>query len=104
MVRDKNGQKFSKSLDNGVDPLDIIDRYGADALRMGLLVGTAIGNDLKFDENKIRGYKNFANKLWNIARFVLMQSPDKSVASAMLSDADQLILTDLKKFIHEVTG
>ena len=104
LVRDSKGRKFSKSLDNGVDPIDIIDRYGADALRMGLLVGTAIGNDLKFDENKIKGYKNFANKLWNIARFVLMQSPDKSVASAMLSDADQLILTDLKKFIHEVTG
>ena len=104
LLRDSKGRKFSKSLDNGVDPIDIIDRYGADALRMGLLVGTAIGNDLKFDENKIKGYKNFANKLWNIARFVLMQSPDKSVASAMLSDADQLILTDLKKFIHEVTG
>jgi valyl-tRNA synthetase len=71
MVRDKQGRKFSKSLGNGIDPLDIINLYGADALRMGLLVGTAIGNDIKFDENKVRGYKHFTNKIWNITRFVL---------------------------------
>ncbi|MDE2173113.1 MAG: valine--tRNA ligase, partial [Patescibacteria group bacterium] len=71
LVRDKQGRKFSKSLNNGIDPLDMIDRYGADALRMGLLVGSAIGSDISFDENKVKGYKHFANKLWNIARFVL---------------------------------
>ncbi len=71
LVRAKDGRKFSKSLNNGVDPLDIIGKYGADALRMGLVVGAAIGADVKFDEQKVKGYKMFANKLWNITRFVL---------------------------------
>ncbi len=70
LVRDKSGRKFSKSMGNGIEPLDMIEKYGADALRMGLLAGTAIGNDVNFDEQKIKGYKHFANKLWNIARFV----------------------------------
>jgi valyl-tRNA synthetase len=73
LVRAKDGRKFSKSLNNGVDPLDMIEKYGADALRMGLMVGSAIGSDIKFDENKIKAYKLFANKLWNITRFVLSQ-------------------------------
>ncbi|MBX4206216.1 valine--tRNA ligase [Candidatus Parcubacteria bacterium] len=73
LVRAKDGRKFSKSLNNGIDPLDMIEKYGADALRMGLLVGAAIGSDIKFDEQKVKGYKHFANKLWNIARFVLSQ-------------------------------
>ncbi len=71
LVRDAQGRKFSKSLNNGIDPIDMITKYGADALRMGLLTGTAIGNDIRFDEQKIGGYKKFANKLWNITRFVL---------------------------------
>ncbi|MDO8566848.1 MAG: valine--tRNA ligase [bacterium] len=81
VVRDKLGRKFSKSLDNGVDPLDMIDRYGADALRMGLLVGSAIGSDISFDENKVKGYKHFANKLWNIARFVLANASEEKNGS-----------------------
>ncbi len=76
LVRAKDGRKFSKSLNNGVDPLDMIEKYGADALRMGLVVGSAIGSDVKFDEQKIKGYKLFANKLWNIARFVLENAGD----------------------------
>lgn len=71
LVRAKDGKKFSKSLNNGIDPLDMITKYGADALRMGLMMGSTIGSDIKFDEQKVRGYKNFANKLWNIARFIL---------------------------------
>ena len=71
LVRAKDGRKFSKSLNNGVDPLEMVEKFGADALRMGLLVGTAIGNDAKFDENKVKGYKHFANKIWNGSRFVL---------------------------------
>lgn len=71
LVRAKDGRKFSKSLNNGVDPLDMIQKYGTDALRMGLLVGTAIGGDVKFDENKIKAYKHFANKIWNASRFVI---------------------------------
>ena len=71
LVRDNKGRKFSKSLGNGVDPLDMIGLYGADALRMGLMMGSAIGGDISFDERKIKGQKKFANKLWNITRFVL---------------------------------
>jgi valyl-tRNA synthetase len=87
LVRDKQGRKFSKSLSNGINPIDMIDRYGADALRMGLLVGAAIGSDISFDENRVKGYKHFANKLWNIARFFLasaseQKNGDKTWASA----------------------
>jgi valyl-tRNA synthetase len=82
LVRAKDGRKFSKSLNNGVDPLDIIEKYGADALRMGLIVGSAIGSDIKFDESKIKGYKLFANKLWNITRFVLESAPDIDPSAA----------------------
>jgi valyl-tRNA synthetase len=80
LVRAKDGRKFSKSLGNGVDPLDIVEKYGADALRMGLIVGSAIGSDIKFDEQKIKGYKLFANKLWNITRFVLENASDADLA------------------------
>ncbi len=81
VVRDKTGRKFSKSLGNGIDPLEVIEQYGADALRMGLMVGTAIGNDISFDLSKVKGYKNFANKVWNITRFVL-QAAESSGLSA----------------------
>lgn len=70
-VRDAKGQKMSKSLGNGIDPLDIAQKYGSDAGRMALIVGTAAGTDSKISEDKIKGYKHFANKLWNITRFVL---------------------------------
>ncbi|MBP6883860.1 MAG: valine--tRNA ligase [Candidatus Pacebacteria bacterium] len=70
-VRDAKGQKMSKSLNNGIDPLEIADKYGADAGRMALVVGTAPGTDSKISEDKIKGYKNFANKVWNITRYVL---------------------------------
>jgi len=70
-VRDAKGRKMSKSLNNGIDPLDIADKFGADAGRMALIVGTAPGTDSKISEDKIKGYKNFANKIWNITRFIL---------------------------------
>src|SRR3989338_2189791 len=73
LVRAKDGRKFSKSLINGVDPLEMIEKYGADALRMGLIVGAVIGSDIRFDEMEVKAYKLFANKVWNIARFVLSQ-------------------------------
>ena len=76
LVRAKDGRKFSKSLNNGVDPLDMVEKYGADALRMGLIVGSAIGSDIKFDEQRIRGYKLFANKIWNVTRFILENAKD----------------------------
>ena len=102
LVRDSKGRKFSKSLDNGVDPIEMIDKYGADALRMGVLVGTAIGNDIRFDESKVKGYKNFANKLWNITRFVLEQTEGADTA-AVLTGADQLLRTELNAIILDVT-
>lgn len=76
IVRDTKGQKFSKSLGNGIDPMDIAHKFGADAGRMSLIVGTAPGTDMKIDENKIKGYKHFANKIWNMTRFILSNTED----------------------------
>ncbi len=90
LVRAKDGRKFSKSLNNGIDPLEMIGKYGADALRMGLLVGTAIGNDVRFDEDKIKGYKNFANKLWNIARFILSAEKTGELKQDLAAEFDAL--------------
>ncbi len=95
MVRDKNGEKFSKSKGNGVEPIEVIDKYGADALRMALIVGVGPGNDSKYDENKVVGYKKFANKIWNIARFVFENNPD------FLSDRDKVSDEKMKSRIAE---
>jgi valyl-tRNA synthetase len=100
LVRAKDGRKFSKSLNNGVDPLDIIEKYGADALRMGLLVGTAVGSDVKFDESKIKGYKNFANKLWNITRFVHTQ-PKTGELKKELAEECQALIKDITLDMEE---
>ncbi|HUO75814.1 MAG TPA: valine--tRNA ligase [Candidatus Paceibacterota bacterium] len=102
IVRDKDGRKFSKSLNNGIDPLDVTRSNGTDALRMSLIVGVGPGSDLKFDLNKVKGYRNFANKLWNIARFVLMSAPD-DVPRAPLTEGDALVLEKLAAFSREVT-
>ena len=102
LVRDAKGKKFSKSLGNGIDPIEMIEKYGADALRMGLLVGTAIGNDARFDESKVKGYKHFANKLWNITRFVLDQASDADLA-APLTQADQVLRDELSVLLQDVT-
>lgn len=71
LVRDGKGRKMSKSLDNIIDPLDMIQKYGADATRLSLIIGTGPGNDMKLSEDKVKGYKNFSNKIWNIARFII---------------------------------
>ncbi len=102
LVRDSKGQKFSKSLGNGVDPIEIIEKYGADALRMSLLVGTAIGNDIRFDESKVKGYKNFANKLWNIARFIL-DSTEGADNTAPLTVQDEAIMVERDALVADVT-
>jgi valyl-tRNA synthetase len=102
LVRDKTGRKFSKSLNNGVDPLDMIAKYGADALRMGLLTGTALGNDIRFDENKVKGYKNFANKIWNITRFILSNYTE-SDSNIISNDVDQAHLDKLTAIMTDVT-
>lgn len=86
LVRAKDGKKFSKSLRNGIDPLDMIDKYGADALRMGLIVGAAIGSDIRFDEDKVKGYKNFANKVWNITRFILPHKAEGELKKELVEE------------------
>ncbi|MDD2657472.1 MAG: valine--tRNA ligase [Candidatus Pacebacteria bacterium] len=108
LVRDKQGRKFSKSLNNGIDPLDMINKYGADALRMGLLVGTAIGNDVSFDESRVKGYKHFANKLWNIARFILentANTPEINIGrtTSNMTEGDEAILAACDALTKDVT-
>ncbi|MDO8656753.1 MAG: class I tRNA ligase family protein, partial [Nanoarchaeota archaeon] len=105
MLRNAQGQKFSKSLDNGINPIDVINQYGSDALRMSVVVGIGPGNDGNFDLQKVKGYRNFSNKLWNIARFVLMSVPDdvSDVMKSSLIPQDQKILEELNAFVKEVT-
>lgn len=107
LVRDEQGRKMSKSLDNGVDPLDVIEQYGADALRFNLVIGVAPGNDLRFIPEKVEAYRNFANKIWNAARFTLMNlndfDPEKGMPSEHLSIADQWILSRYEFATTELT-
>ena len=104
LIRDKLGRKMSKSLGNGVDPMDMIDTYGADALRYYLTTSSAPGMDLKFDEEKLKSTWNFINKLWNASRFVLMNVEDtKEIKLDNLNIQDKWILTKLNKTIEEVT-
>ncbi len=102
-VRDGKGQKMSKSLGNGIDPLDIAQKFGADAGRMALIVGTAPGTDSKIDENKIKGYKNFANKIWNITRFVETNTKDLDLNSTLTS-TDTQIYSDWKIVAKKITN
>ncbi len=128
LVRDMKGKKMSKSVGNVIDPLDMIEKYGADAVRVSLFMGTAAGTDVKLNEQKIAGYRNFANKIWNATRFVLMNldeefiktygSRNLQVASLsqgaqakacgypedlMLTETDQRILSELHTVVREVT-
>jgi valyl-tRNA synthetase len=103
IVRDGKGQKFSKSLNNGIDPLDMMAKYGTDALRMALVFGAAPGNDVIFDEQKVKGMKHFANKLWNIARYVLANIKQSDWQFEAKTDADKAILSKLGEAITEST-
>ena len=106
LVRDAQGRKMSKSLGNGIDPLEIIDKYGADALRFALATGNSPGNDMRFSDEKIEAARNFANKLWNAARFVMMNLTIDEIHTpnpADLSDADQWILTKFEETVRAVT-
>jgi len=102
LVRDKDRQKMSKSKGNVVDPLGVIDQFGVDALRMALVVGNLPGNDLPLAEDKVRGYRNFANKIWNASRFV-MQNTEGFDDQAKLTDADQKIVDDLNEVVITAT-
>jgi len=105
LVRDQKGRKMSKSLGNIIDPQDMIEKYGADATRLSLIIGAAPGNDVPLSEDKIRGYKNFANKLWNISRFVLSNAEGVDMkAEANLSARDQEILDGFYSVAKEVSG
>ncbi|HTY40160.1 MAG TPA: class I tRNA ligase family protein [Candidatus Paceibacterota bacterium] len=95
LVRDKDRQKMSKSKGNVIDPLGVAETYGTDALRMALVVGNTAGNDIVVSEDKIRGYRNFATKIWNIARFVLMSRPAKMPKTVRLTAADKKHLATL---------
>jgi len=102
LVRDGKGRKMSKSLGNIIDPLDMIEKYGADATRLSLIIGATPGTDMKLDENRIRGYKHFANKLWNIARFVL-QNTEQMHTGGALTQNDSKILAEFREFSKDVT-
>lgn len=103
IVRDSKGRKFSKSLNNGVDPLEMTEKFGTDALRMALVFGAAPGNDTIFDEQKVKGMKHFANKLWNIARFIMTNVEQSDYKWETLTDADKTILEKLNATIKEAT-
>ncbi|MBR7116771.1 MAG: valine--tRNA ligase [Clostridia bacterium] len=94
LVRDAQGRKMSKSLGNGIDPLEIIDKYGADALRFALATGNAPGNDMRFSDEKIESARNFANKLWNASRFVLMNLTESDEELLVFPSEDELELED----------
>ena len=103
IVRDAKGQKFSKSLDNGINPVDVIKQYGADALRMALMVGVGAGNDSKFDMQQVKGYRNFANKIWNASRFVIQNTEDMDPSTAILPE-DQVLLDEVNALAKSITG
>ena len=103
LIRDKNGRKMSKSLGNGVDPMDVISKYGADSLRFFLATSSASGQDLRYDEEKVKSTWNFINKLWNASRFCLMNiSSLKEVNFDNLNVSDKWILTKYEKVVKDV--
>ncbi len=105
LVRDSQGRKMSKSLGNGIDPLEVIEKYGADALRLTLVTGNAPGSDMRYSEEKITASRNFANKLWNASRFVLMNIGDREVKPGLpqkLETEDKWIISVLNTTAKEV--
>jgi valyl-tRNA synthetase len=107
LVRDAQGRKMSKSLGNGVDPLEVIEQYGTDALRYALTIGTSPGNDMRFSEEKLDSSRNFANKIWNAFRFVMMNfDPDTNFEQTSTDNytmADRWILSRMNTVVKEVT-
>jgi len=107
LVRDAQGRKMSKSLGNGIDPLEIIDQYGADALRFALATNNSPGNDMRFSDEKIEASRNFANKIWNAARFILMNlSIDQILPPAQFTDLsieDKWLLSKFNRLVREVS-
>ena len=107
LIRDPQGRKMSKSLGNGVDPIDVVNKYGADALRFTIITGNSPGNDMRYDEKRIVASRNFANKLWNATRFVLMnvdENDDIEFKNLDLSLEDKWILKRLNNVVEEVSN
>lgn len=106
IVRDAQGRKMSKSLGNGIDPLEVIDLYGADALRLTLTIGNAPGADMRFSDDKVKASRNFANKIWNAARFIMMNIGDEEIELTLpetLAAEDKWILSKYNRLVAEVT-
>lgn len=106
LVRDSQGRKMSKSLGNGIDPLEVIEKYGADALRFTLITGNAPGNDMRFYYERVEASRNFANKVWNASRFIMMNMPEEGIQSVdmpSLTDADKWILSKVNTLVKDVT-
>lgn len=107
LVRDSQGRKMSKSLGNGIDPLEVIDKYGADALRFSLITGNAPGNDMRFYWERVEASRNFANKVWNASRFIMMNLEKAEVSETinvkLLTGADRWILAKSNALVKEVT-
>ncbi len=107
LVRDSQGRKMSKSLGNGIDPLEVIDKYGADALRFSLITGNAPGNDMRFYWERVEASRNFANKVWNASRFIMMNLEKAEIAETvdvkLLTGADRWILAKANALVKEVT-
>ena len=106
LIRDSQGRKMSKSLGNGIDPLEVIDQYGADALRLTLVTGNAPGNDMRFYWEQVVASRNFANKVWNASRFIMMYLPEEEIAAPAIEEltaADRWILSRMNTVVSEVT-
>ena len=107
LVRDSQGRKMSKSLGNGIDPLEVIDKYGADALRLTLVTGNAPGNDMRFYWERVEASRNFANKVWNASRFIMMNiekaKNTDNIDLNLLTDADKWILSKVNRLAKDVT-
>ena len=109
LIRDSQGRKMSKSLGNGIDPLEVIDKYGADALRLTIVTGNAPGNDMRFYNERVENSRNFANKVWNASRFIMMNMKEDAPSAihqpmpAGLEPVDHWILSKLNKAVKEVT-
>lgn len=108
LIRDEKGQKMSKSKGNGIEPLEMIEKFGTDSVRLSVLIGSSPGNDMNLGETKIESYRNFVNKLWNISRFVITKIEsdvtEKKIEEKNLTYADKWIVDKIKKLINEVTA
>ena len=106
LIRDSQGRKMSKSLGNGIDPLEIIEQYGADALRLTLITGNAPGNDMRFYLERVEANRNFGNKIWNASRFIMMNMPEEEINApkeSELESADKWIISKMNQLIKDVT-